>query len=38
MIKRDDGKLYVDAFDGSGENVVTADQPVSASGKARKIF
>lgn len=34
VIKRD-GKLYVDAFDGTGENVVTAEQP-SESGRARK--
>ena len=34
VIKRD-GKLYVDAFDGSGENIVTTQQP-SESGRARK--
>ena len=34
VIKRD-GKLYVDAFDGTGENIVTAEQP-SESGRARK--
>ena len=36
VIKRD-GKLYVDAFDGTGENVVTPDQPVSDNGNARKL-
>ena len=35
MIKRD-GKLFVDAFDGTGENIVTAEQPISESGRARK--
>lgn len=35
VIKRD-GKLFVDAFDGTGENIVTADQPISESGRARK--
>ena len=35
VIKKD-GKLYVDAFDGSGENVVTPEQPFSESGRARK--
>lgn len=34
VIKRD-GKLYVDAFDGTGENIVTAEHP-SESGRARK--
>ena len=37
VIKRD-GKLFVDAFDGSGENVVTAEQPISESGRARKLL
>jgi len=36
VIKRD-GKLYVDAFDGTGENVVTAEQP-SESGRAPDNF
>lgn len=36
MIKRDDGKFYVDAFDGTGENIVTAEQPFAESGRARK--
>ena len=36
VIKKD-GKLHVDAFDGSGENVVTTEQPISESGKARKL-
>ena len=35
VIKRD-GKLFVDAFDGTGENIVTADQPISESGRARQ--
>lgn len=35
VIKRD-GKLFVDAFDGTGENIVTADEPISESGRARK--
>lgn len=34
VIKKD-GKLYVDAFDGTGENIVTTEQP-SESGRARK--
>lgn len=37
VIKRD-GKLFVDAFDGSGENVITAEQPISESGRARKLL
>lgn len=37
VIKKD-GKLFVDAFDGSGENVVTTDLPISESGQARKLF
>ncbi|XP_068672051.1 FAD-dependent oxidoreductase domain-containing protein 2-like [Montipora foliosa] len=37
VIKRD-GKLYVDAFDGTGENVVTPDQPVSDNGNAPDNF
>ncbi|XP_022795419.1 FAD-dependent oxidoreductase domain-containing protein 2-like [Stylophora pistillata] len=37
VIKRD-GKLFVDAFDGSGENIVTADQPISESGRAPDNF
>ena len=36
VIKKD-GKLHVDAFDGSGENIVTTEQPISESGKARKL-
>lgn len=34
VIKKD-GKLFVDAFDGTGENIVTAEQPFSESGRAR---
>ena len=34
VIKRD-GKLYVDAFDGTGENIVTPEQ-LSESGRARE--
>lgn len=37
VIKRD-GKLFVDAFDGTGENIVTADQPISESGRAPDNF
>lgn len=33
-----DGKLFVDAFDGSGENVVTTDLPISESGQAPDNF
>ena len=36
-VVKKNGKLYVDAFDGSGENIVTADQPISESGTARKL-
>lgn len=37
VIKKD-GKLFVDAFDGSGENVVTTDLPISESGQAPDNF
>ena len=37
VIKKN-GKLYVDALDGSGENIVTTDQPISESGNARKLL
>ena len=35
VIKKD-GKLFVDAFDGTGENIVTAEDPISEAGRARK--
>lgn len=37
VIKKD-GKLHVDAFDGSGENIVSTEQPISESGKAPDNF
>ncbi|XP_015768238.1 PREDICTED: FAD-dependent oxidoreductase domain-containing protein 2-like [Acropora digitifera] len=37
-VVKKDGKLYVDALDGSGENIVTTDQPISESGNAPDNF
>ena len=36
-VVKKDGKLYVDAFDGTGENVVNAHEATSESGRARKL-